>query len=191
MKQGSFDSDAISRQVDLNADSLPPVNDWSPELSGDIDIFINRRGEWFHEGGRFEREALVKLFASILRRDDKDHYLVTPVEKWRIRVEDAPFVITRLEQQGEGSEQRLLLETNLGERFCVDKDHPLWLEQDPLSDELAPYVRVRDRLNGLLSRPVYYQLAELAEERQIDGELQLGIYSGGEFFSLSAASSQD
>lgn len=185
MKQGSFDSEVISRQVDLNGDKLPPVNDWTPELSGDIDIFINRRGEWFHEGTRFERESLVKLFASILRREGSEFFLVTPVEKWRLRVEDAPFVITQMEQQGEGVDQRLSFETNLGERIHLDAEHPLWLEQDLLSDDLAPYIRVRDQLNGLLSRPVYYQLAELAEEVQVDGQARFGVYSQGQFFPLT------
>ncbi|RDE24711.1 DUF1285 domain-containing protein [Motiliproteus coralliicola] len=184
LKQGSFDSEAISRQVDLNSDSLPPVNDWHPELSGDIDIFINRRGEWFHEGGRFEREALVKLFASILRCEGKEYFLVTPVEKWRLRVEDAPFVITQMELQGDGDGQRLVFETNLGERFEVDGQHPLWVEQDAQGEELTPYVRVRDELNALLSRPVYYQLAELAQEADIDGKNHIGVYSHGQFYSL-------
>ena len=189
MTTQQFDSSALQQQLEqAGTDKLPPVNDWNPALSGDIDIFINRRGEWFHEGSRFERPALVKLFASILRRDpDGAHYLLTPVEKWRIRVEDAPFVITELQVSGSGAEQSLTVTTNLGDQFAINTDHPLWLTEDPLSDEPTPYVRVRDRLDALLSRPVYYQLAELAQAHQLDGQPCFGVFSQGAFFKLSDA----
>lgn len=181
-----FDSAAIAQQLSLNnAQSLPPVTSWNPELSGDIDLFINRQGEWFHEGTRFEREALAKLFGSILRKDGDDYFVLTPVEKWRIRVEDAPFLITQLDLINPGPEQKLELQTSLGDRVCVDADHPLWLITDPATAEPSPYVRVRDRLDGLLARSVFYQLVALAAERNVAGKTQLGIYSSGHFFTLS------
>ncbi len=180
-----FDSKSIAQQLgSSNAQSLPPVTSWTPELSGDIDLFINRQGEWFHEGTRFEREALVKLFGSILRKDGDEYFVLTPLEKWRIRVEDAPFLITQLDLINPGPEQRLELRTSLGDRVCVDAEHPLWLITDPVTDEPSPYVRVRDRLDGLLARSVFYQLVALATERTLAGKTQLGIYSCGQFFTL-------
>ena len=166
--------------------ALPPVNSWNPELSGDIDLFINRQGEWFHEGVQFQREALAKLFASILRKDGDEYFVLTPVEKWRIRVEDAPFLITQLDLINPGPEQQLQLQTSQGDRVWVDAEHPLWLVTDSITGEPSPYVRVRDRLDGLLARSVFYQLIELAEEQQIEGKTQLGIYSCGQFFVLGS-----
>lgn len=187
-----LDIGAITQQLDPNQTrSLPPVTSWNPELSGDIDLFINRQGEWFHEGTRFEREALVKLFGSILRKDGDDYFVLTPVEKWRIKVEDAPFVITQLDLVEPGPEQQLQLETSLGDSVCVDAAHPLWLVTDPITGEPSPYVRVRDRLDGLLARSVFYQLVELAAEHLVEGKMQFGIYSCGQFFTLADAIETD
>ncbi|MFT5722697.1 MAG: hypothetical protein ACI9W6_003032 [Motiliproteus sp.] len=185
-----FDPDVLQQQLGFESleaqspDAPPPVNSWHPPLSGDIDLFINRQGEWFHEGTRFERKALAKLFGSILRKEGDDYFVLTPVEKWRIRVEDVPFSITRLDLINPGLEQRLELQTSLGDSFCVDAAHPLWLLIDPVTDEPSPYVRVRDRLDGMLARSVFYELVSLAAEHQIDGKTQFGIHSGGQFFAL-------
>ncbi|MEH6822595.1 MAG: DUF1285 domain-containing protein [Motiliproteus sp.] len=186
------DIGAIAQQLDPGqARSLPPVMSWDPVLSGDIDLFVNRQGEWFHEGTRFEREALAKLFGSILRKDGDDYFVLTPVEKWRITVEDVPFLITQLDLVDPGPEQQLQLQTSLGDSVCVDAAHPLWLVSDPITGEPSPYVRVRDRLDGLLARSVFYQLVDLAAEHQVEGKVQFGIYSCGQFFALTDAIESD
>lgn len=185
-----FDRAAVEAQITQVAQAsdkgLPPVNSWHPELSGDIDLRIDRQGGWHHEGVAFERESLAKMFASILRKEGDEYFVLTPVEKWRIQVEDVPFLITEMELINPGAEQQLQMTTSLGDQICVDGDHPLWLKTDPDSGEPSPYVRVRDQLDGLLSRPVFYRLAELATEHREDGVPRLGLFSAGQFFSLES-----
>src|SRR3990167_6989729 len=111
--------------------SLPPVHLWNPPLSGDIDIRIARKGDWYHEGTRFQRQALVKLFASILKREGDEYFLVTPVEKWRIRVEDVPFIAVDVEAMGEGVDAELVFRTNVGDMVHANALHPLRVETDP------------------------------------------------------------
>lgn len=159
---------------------LPPVQQWQPPLSGDIDIRIARNGDWYHEGTRFNRQALVTLFASILRREGDGYFLVTPVEKWRITVEDAPFVAIDCEVLGEGDRQQLVFITNVDDRVACDAQHPLRVVVDPATGEPSPYVMVRDGLEARLARSVYYRLVERAVEH--DGVA--GVWGGGCFFAL-------
>ena len=163
---------------------LPPVHKWNPEFCGDIDMEIRRDGSWFYMGTPIARPAMVKLFSTILRHDeDGKYYLVTPVEKVGIRVEERPFVAVELQTEGEGREQILHFRTNLDDYVTLDADHPLRVEIDPQTGEPSPYILVRDRLEALISRPVYYELAELAKER--DGVF--GLWSSGAFFILGEA----
>ncbi len=155
----------------------PPVHLWQPDRSGVIDIRIDRTGQWFHEGGRIRRQPLVDLFAGILRREDDGFYLVTPVEKLKIDVEDAPFVAVDLDVRGTGAEAELLFTTNVGDYVLADESHPLTVREG------RPYLEVRDGLEALLSRPVYYRLVEHALEE--DGRLV--IYSAGTRFDLGAS----
>ena len=155
---------------------------------GDIDMRIARDGTWFYQGSPIPRPALVKLFASVLERDEEgDFWLKTPVEKARIRVEDAPFVAVELTAEGEGRGQSLTFRTNLDEHVTAGADHPLRVEQDPRSGEPSPYLEVRRGLDALIARPVYYELAGLAEESDSEPET-LGVWSGGVFFPLGRAS---
>lgn len=161
---------------------LPPVESWNPRLSGDIDIRIARDGTWYHEGGAMTRLELVRLFASLLKREDDRYYLVTPVEKWRIQVEDAPFVIVALERTIDAAgTQQLVFATNVGDQVIAGPEHPLRVVADSAFGT-APYLLVRRNLEGLLSRPVYYQLVELAEPAP-DGDGH-GVASGGVFHRL-------
>ncbi len=160
---------------------LPPVQLWNPPLSGDIDIRIARNGDWYHEGSRFERIALVKLFSSILKREGDDYFLVTPVEKWRIRVEDVPFLAVDCEVLGEGKSQQLVFTTNLDERVHCNAVHPLRVVTDPLTDEPSPYVMVRNGLEARLSRSVFYRLASVVTHASDP----MGLYSGGQYFTLA------
>lgn len=164
---------------------LPPVDRWNPPLAGDIDIRIARDGVWYHEGQPIQRESLVRLFASILRRDeDGYHYLVTPVEKWRIRVDDAPFLAVRLDATGTGHDRSLTFTTNVDDIVTAGPVHPLTVEYRTPGGEPAPYVHVRGRLRALLSRAVFLELAELGEEQPSAAGREYGVWSQGQFFSL-------
>uniref|UniRef100_UPI003969E561 DUF1285 domain-containing protein n=1 Tax=Stappia indica TaxID=538381 RepID=UPI003969E561 len=170
----------------------PPVERWNPPFCGDIDMRIASDGRWYYMGSPIGREALVRLFASVLRRDeDGRHYLVTPVERVGITVEDAPFIAVEMHAQGEGREQRLTLRTNVGDVVDADANHPLRFEREAGTDGLKPYIRVRGRLDALLARPLLYQLAELFEEHEVEGRAMLGVWSGGVFFAAVAADETD
>jgi len=163
---------------------LPPIDQWHPPLSGSLDILIKRNGQWLYQGDPMERDAVVRMFSTILRKeDDGEYYLVTPVEKVRIQVEDAPFVAIGLRKEGSGREQSLYITTNVGDEVRIDAQHPLRIQVDPESQEPAPYVLVRGRLEALLSRAVYYELATLVEEMPDQGGY--GVWSGGVFFNLT------
>lgn len=155
---------------------LPPVHLWNPEFCGDIDMRIRRDGSWDYMGTPISRARMVKLFSTILRRDDDDYFLVTPVEKVGIQVDDAPFVAVEMSIE----DTYIIFRTNLDDYVRVDKDHPIFVTINPDTREPSPYVRVRDRLDALLSRSVYYELAELATE--LDGNY--GVKSGDDFFTL-------
>jgi len=164
---------------------LPPLHLWDPPLSGDIDIKINRKGIWLHQGTAITRQRLVRLFSTILRReDDGCYYLVTPVEKWRMQVEDAPFRCILLENNGEGEDQVLTLTTDVADKVVVDAEHPLRFEIDVDTEQPSPYVLVRNGLEALLARSVYYQLIDLAVERSVDKEIWLGVWSSGVFLNM-------
>ena len=155
----------------------PPVQQWQPTNIGRIDIRIARDGPWYHDGAPILRHALVQLFAGILRREQDRYFLVTPAEKLAIDVEDAPFTAVSLTRAGSCTAQRLLLSTNVGDHVTVDAAHPLWMSQ---GSQPRPYVSVRDGLNALIVRSVYYELVALAES---NGDTAV-IHSCGSAFSL-------
>jgi hypothetical protein len=163
---------------------LPPVHLWEPDYCGDIGIKIARDGQWYYANSPIGRKKLVRLFSTILRHDeDGEHYLVTPVEKIRVEVEDAPFIATLMSVRGAGRAQVLRFETNVGDFTEAGPDHLLRFEIDNKSGEPSPYVHVRARLEGLIARPVFYDLVELAEVH----EGQFGVWSHGVFFAISSA----
>lgn len=148
-------------------------------------IRIARDGTWYHEGSPIRREGLVKLFATVLRRDTHgDYWLRTPAEKGRIEVEDAPFVAVEVERHGEGDGQVLKFRTNLDEWVEAGPARPIRVEIDGETKEPAPYVLVRDGLEARIARNVYYHLVEMGEERRRDGGTELGVWSRGQFFVL-------
>lgn len=162
-----------------------PVDQWDPPVSGEMDMQIVRDGTWYHEGDPIKRLALAQLFASILRRDDDGRfYLVTPVERWAIQVDDAPFVATQLKVEGEGEQQKLIFTTNLEDAVEAGVDNPIRVEVDPDTQEPSPYVLVRSNLEALIGRNVFYQLVELAVEREHEGATCLGVWSHGHFFPI-------
>lgn len=169
--------DALVAQFDSRG--KPPVESWHPEKTGTIDIRIDRYCDWYYRGSKIERKRMVALFSTILWREDDSYFLKTPQEKLSIEVEAAPFIALLLDVEGEGESQSLCFTDNTGNRFKAGSENRLWLAQTDSGDP-TPFVIVRRDLPALLSRPVYYQLAELVVEN--DGAA--GVWSEGIFFSL-------
>lgn len=165
--------------------SLPPVDKWNPEFCGDIDMKIMRNGKWFYMGTEIKRPAMVKLFSGILRLDsDNCYYLVTPVEKVRISVEDAPFIATSLISENKDNINHLYFITNVNEKILLTKNNPLEIKINNITEEPSPYIFVRKNLKALISRSVFYELIELATKKNIDGKDCLVLVSAGEVFKL-------
>lgn len=180
--------DALSSQLALQPESraLPPVEKWNPPLSGNIDIVIRRDGTWLHEGTPILRKALVRLFSTILKREGDDYFLVTPVEKWRIQVEDAPLHAVALRQTMVDGLPALEFETLTDDRVVADAQHPLRVDIDPESGEPSPYIRVRANLDAVIARNVFYQLVDMAQEENRSGVSQLYVTSAGQRFLLGS-----
>lgn len=161
-----------------------PVERWNPPYCGDIGLKIARDGTWFYQGSPIGRKPMVKLFARVLRRDeDGRHYLVTPVEKVDVAVEDAPFLAVEMEAQGSGPEQSLIFRTNVDDVVRCGPKHPLRFARQP-DGGIKPYLLVRGRLEALLTRARYLELVELAEPGPLSSGRDLGIWSDGAFFAL-------
>jgi hypothetical protein len=156
---------------------LPPVHLWNPAHCGEIDIRIRKDGVWFHEGTPIGREALVRLFSTVLRLDPDGYHLVTPVEKMKITVEDAPFIATRVDRVGES----LVFQTNVGDTVEAGPENAIRVEIDPQTGEPRPYVHVRRGLEALIARPVFYELAEMATPK----DDLWGVTSNGAFFPIA------
>lgn len=162
----------------------PPVHLWNPDKTGDMDLRIDREGRWIHEGDPIRRTALVNLFASILKREGDDYFLVTPVEKWQINVDVAPFFIVSAVRRFRSGEQAIELSSISGDQFLIGPSNPLWVEYDN-RHRPVPLVRVRDNLNGLLSRSVYYQLIDWGHVgRGDDGDEIMQLRSMGSDYLL-------
>ena len=157
----------------------PPVHLWDPPFCGDLDLEIRRDGTWFYLGTPIGRAALVRLFASVLKREDGKFYLVTPVEKVGIRVEDAPFIA--VDCTAEAGDLHFV--TNVGDEVVAGPDHPIRVEIAP-DGEPRPYLHVRRGLEARIDRKTFYRLVDLAEPGQHAGEDWLGLRSGGVFFPI-------
>lgn len=158
----------------------PPVHLWHPAHCGEIDIVIRRDGLWMHEGAPIGREALVRLFSTVLRLDPDGFHLVTPAEKMRITVEDAPFLAVRVDRDGEA----LRFTTNVGDVVEAGPEHAIRVESDPKTGEPAPYLHVRRGLEARLTRPVFYELVEMAEVRETVNGPRHGVSSNGAWFAV-------
>lgn len=167
-------------------DRLPPVEKWDPPYCGDIGMAIRRDGQWFYQNSPIGRKPLVKLFSRVLRKDaDGKHYLVTPVEKVDVAVEDAPFLGVEMEVTGAGQDQQLTFRTNVDDVVRCDVDHSLRFEPEVGSGGLKPYLLVRGRLEALVTRAIYYDLVELAVTETENGEERFGVWSGGRFWRMA------
>jgi hypothetical protein len=168
---------------------LPPVHLWNPPFCGDLDMRIAADGTWYYLKTPIGRHALVKLFASVLKREDDNYYLVTPVEKCGIVVEDAPFLAVELNvEQGERG-QVLRFRTNVDDWVACGPGHALRFEPEDGTGGLKPYLHVRRDLWAKVTRALFYDLVELGEEREVAGKLMFGVASDGEFFAMAPAES--
>jgi hypothetical protein len=165
----------------------PPLEKWHPELSGDMDLRIVRDGQWLHKGQPLAREAIVRLFSTILRREeDGDYYLVTPVEKWRIQVEDTPLLAHSFTVEGEGQNQVVSVTTNVGEVLNIGEEHPLEVGSYPETGEPRPVVHVRHGIVARLVTAAYYDLAGQVIEQSVNGQPVFGVFSGGNFYKIGS-----
>jgi hypothetical protein len=170
------------------AGGTPPVERWNPPSCGDLDIRVGRDGRWHYLGTPIGREALVRLFASVMWRDgDGRYYLVTPAEKVGITVEDAPFLAVEMHAAGTAGERRLTFRTNVGDVVTAGPAHPMRFDSEPETGGLKPYVLVRGRLEARLTRSVAHELAALAERRRHASRDWYGVASGGAFFPMAPA----
>jgi len=170
--------EAITAQIKAHGDKVPPVELWNPEYCGEMDLQIRANGDWFHAGSLFKRLTLVKLLSSVLKKEDEDYYLVTPVEKIKISVEDAPFVLTQWHWQDE-NKSTMIVSNNVGDEFVLDTAHPI---TQNAAGEI--YVTVRRNLLAKVHRNVYYQWIDLAKETKTDKGIELMFISDGCQFSL-------
>ena len=170
---------------------LPPVHLWNPPDCGEIDMRIAVDGTWFYQGTPIGRPEMVRLFSTILRKDDERYVLVTPVEKVGIVVEDVPFVAVDFTATGEGEDQVLTFETNVGDRVAAGPEHKLVFRGDPGAGEVVPYIDVRRGLEARVDRKSFYRLVERSVHAEVDGEIWRGLWSGGAFFAMVRAESQD
>ena len=180
-----YSADLANMGVEAGAGkSAPPVDQWNPDYCGQLDLVIRRDGSWVHEGSPIGRAKLVRLFSTVIKKEGDDYFLVTPVEKLSIQVEDVPFLIAGLEIDNPGRDQVITLSTNVGDKVILDADVAFGFRTIMGTDERAPYVNVRRNLDARLSRAVYYDLANHAHEADIDGKRRFGFWSSARFFDF-------
>ncbi|MGC2778689.1 MAG: DUF1285 domain-containing protein [Bradyrhizobium sp.] len=165
---------------------LPPVHLWNPPFCGDLDMRIAADGSWYYMGTPIGRPALVRLFSTILKRESDRYFLVTPVEKVGIRVDDAPFMAVEMRKVSDARGALLHFRTNVDDWVACDAEHRLRFERGE-SGGLTPYLHVRADLWAKVTRALYYELVDMGEERMIDGEVMFGVGSGGAFFPMANA----
>jgi hypothetical protein len=165
---------------------LPPVHLWNPPFCGDLDMRIASDGTWFYMGTPIGRLALVRLFSTILKREDGKHFLVTPVEKVGIRVDDAPFLAVEMLKERDDRGRVLRFRTNVDDWVTCDSSHGMRFKA-AADGGLTPYLHVRADLWAKVTRALYYDLVDMGEERVVDGRPMFGIASSGEFFAMADA----
>lgn len=164
---------------------LPPVEKWNPPFCGDLDMRIAADGTWFYLGTPIGRPALVRLFASVLKREGDRYFLVTPVEKVGIRVEDAPFLAVELEIENRGPKQNLVFRTNVDDVVRCDSEHPMRFVPEEGTGGIRPYLHVRRNLWAKATRALFFDLAAIGEVREQNGTKMFGVMSAGEFFAMA------
>lgn len=169
----------------------PPVHLWNPPFCGDLDMRIARDGTWWYLGTPIGREALVRLFSSILKREGDKYFLVTPVEKVGIRVDDAPFVAVDFTTQSAGADRTITFTTHVGDTATAGAEHPIKVRRDPATGEPSPYVLIRADLWALIDRKSFYRLIDIGEHATHEGASWFGLHSGGIFFPVIPSAELD
>ncbi len=187
-KAGQGGLEAIAAGLPRENKGLPPVERWNPPFCGDIDMRIAADGTWFYQGTPIGRPALVKLFASVLKREGDKYFLVTPVEKVGIVVDDAPFLAVEMKSLTGDAGHILQFRTNVDDWVTAGSGHALRFEQQLGNGGLKPYLHVRRELWAKVTRALFYDLVALGEERDIGGKAMFGVSSQGEFFAMAEAS---
>jgi hypothetical protein len=187
-KAGQGGLEALTASLPRENKGPPPVERWNPPFCGDIDMRIATDGTWFYQKTPIGRLALVKLFASVLKREGDKHFLVTPVEKVGIVVDDAPFLAVEMKTSAGAGGQVLQFRTNVDDWVTAGPGHALRFEPQPANGGLKPYLHVRRELWAKVTRALFYDLVALGEEREIGGKVMFGVVSGGEFFAMAEAS---
>jgi hypothetical protein len=162
----------------------PPVHLWNPPFCGDLDMRIARDGTWFYLGTPMGRMPMVKLFSSIIRKDGDDYFLVTPVEKVGITVDDAPFVAVDFDVEGAGDDQVLTFTTHVDDTAIASPDNPIRVVRDPETGEPSPYVLIRANLEALIDRKSFYRLVDIGAHHEHEGRSWFGVWSSGTFFPI-------
>ncbi|HEY6700747.1 MAG TPA: DUF1285 domain-containing protein [Pseudolabrys sp.] len=186
-KAGQGGLDAIAAGLPRENKGPPPVERWNPPFCGDIDMRIAADGTWFYQKTPIGRLALVKLFASVLKREGDKYFLVTPVEKVGIIVDDAPFLAVEMNTSAGGDGRVLQFRTNVDDWIAVGPGHALRFELQPETGGLKPYLHVRRDLWAKVTRALFYDLVALGEERDVAGKAMFGVFSQGEFFAMAEA----
>jgi len=186
-KEGQFGLDSITGALAATGRGLPPVELWDPPFCGNLDMRIATDGTWYYLKTPIGRPALVKLFASVLKREGDDYFLVTPVEKCGIQVEDAPFLAVELRVADDESGKVLNFRTNVDEWVACGAAHELRFDPEPGTGGLKPYLHVRRGLWAKVTRSLFFDLVGLGEERQIGDEAMFGVASMGVFFPMAPA----
>ncbi|MFY0679103.1 MAG: DUF1285 domain-containing protein [Thalassovita sp.] len=179
-----LDGIAAAIRANKGEKGLPPVHLWSPPFCGDLDIRIARDGTWFYLGTPIGRPELVRLFSTILRKDDDKYYLVTPVEKIGITVDDVPFLAIDFQVKGEDSDQILTFTTSVGDDAVAGPDHAITVTYDPDTQEPSPYVHIRADLTARIDRKSFYRLVDLCTDHVVEGISWFGLWSSGVFFPV-------
>lgn len=181
-------SDLLSESKKYS-DTLPPIHQWQPELSGDIAILIDREGRWFHDSVEIKRASIITLFSKLLKLEESDYFLVTPNEKWRIQVDVAPLFVISASLEIRQGHQAIVCQTLTGESVLIGRDNPLQMKQDVANKQTYPLLLVRDNISALISRSTFYQLVDWSISRTHQGgqkeqliesmgcEFSLGLYS--------------
>ncbi len=170
---------------------LPPVHLWNPPFCGDLDMRIARDGTWFYQGTPIGRPALVRLFSTILKREDGKYFLVTPVEKVGITVEDAPFVAQDFDAIDKGKDQFLTFTTNVGDKVVAGVENPIRVVRDSKTGEPSPYVLIRNELEALIDRKSFYRLVDIGCHHSVNQQSWFGIWSQSQFFKIIPSSELD
>ena len=175
---------AVAARAAIKSQTSPPVMDWNPPFCGDLDIRIARNGTWYYLGTPIGRFELVKLFSSILKIEEGKYFLVTPVEKVGIKVDDAPFVAVDFNEIEITGKKALKFETQVGDEVVASVINPIRVERNAVSDEPAPYIHIRNGLDALIDRKTFYRLIDIGQHKKYENEDWFGIESASAFFPI-------